>query len=43
MIVDKIHETFSFNQRTWLEKSLSSYTQKGNEATNDFEKVFINY
>ena len=40
MIVDKIHEIISFKQSKWLEKNISSNTQKRNKAKNDFEKDF---
>ena len=40
MIVDKVHEIFSFKQSKWLEKYISFNTQKRNQAVNDFEKDF---
>ena len=40
MIVDKIHEKFSFKQNRWLEKYITFETQKRNKAENDFEKDF---
>ena len=41
MIVEKIHEIISFKQSRWLEKYISSNTQKRNTAKNDFEKQFF--
>ena len=41
MIVEKIHEIISFKQSRWLEKYISSNTQKPNKAKNDFEKDFF--
>ena len=40
MIVDKIHHVISFKQSIWLEKCISSNTQKRNKAEKDFEKDF---
>ena len=40
MIVDKVHETISYKQSRWLEKSINFNTQKRNDAKNDFEKDF---
>ena len=40
MIVDKIHEIFSFEQSLWLEKCICFNTQKRSEAKFDFEKDF---
>ena len=40
MIVDKVHEIFSFKQSKWLEKYLSFNTHKRNKAVNDFERDF---
>ena len=36
MMVDKIHEVFSFKQSKWLEKYRSFNTKKKNRAENDF-------
>ena len=41
MIVEKIHGIISFKQSKWLERYISFYTQKRNNAKNDFEKDFI--
>ena len=41
MVVEKIHEIFSFKQSKWLEKYISFNTQKRNKAKNDFEKDFF--
>ena len=41
MIIENVHETFSFKQSRWLEKYKYSNTQKRNLAKNDFEKVFF--
>ena len=38
MIVDKVHEIFSFKQSRWLEKYINFNTQRRNKAKNDFEK-----
>ena len=40
MIVDKVHNIISFKQSKWLEKYINFYTQKRNQAVNDFEKDF---
>ena len=40
MVVDKIHELFSFKQSKWLEKYIIFNTEKQNKAKNDFEKDF---
>ena len=40
MVVDKIHEIFSFKPSNWLEKYINFNTQKRNKAKNDFEKDF---
>ena len=40
MIVDKIHEMFSFTQNKWLKKYINFNTQKRNKSKNDFEKDF---
>ena len=40
MVVDKIHEIFSYEQSNWLEKYINFNKQKRNEAKNDFEKDF---
>ena len=40
MIVDKVHNRISFRQSRWLEKYINFYTQKRNQAVNDFEKDF---
>ena len=40
MIIDKVHELFSFKQSRWLENYISFNTQKRNKAKNDFEKDF---
>ena len=41
MVVSKIHENVSFKQSKWLEKYISSKTQKRNRAKNNFEKGFF--
>ena len=38
MLVEKIHEIILLKQSKWLEKSISSDTQKRNRAQNVFEK-----
>ena len=38
MIVDKVHDTISFKQSSWLEKYIYFITEKRNQAVNDFEK-----
>ena len=38
MVVEKVHETFSFEQSKWLEKYISFNTQKRNQDVNGFEK-----
>ena len=40
MIVEKIHESFSFKQSRWLEKYISFDTQKRSRARNQYEKDF---
>ena len=40
MIVDKVHDIYSFKQSKWLEKYININTQKRNQAVNDFEKDF---
>ena len=40
MIVDEVHEIFSFKQSKWLENYINYNTQKRNQAANDFEKDF---
>ena len=40
MIVDKVHNIISFRQSRWLEKYINFFTQKRNQAVNDFEKDF---
>ena len=42
MVVDEIHENFSFKQSKWLEKFINYNTQKRNKAKNVFEKDFYN-
>ena len=41
IIVEKVHEIFSFKQSNWLEQYISSNIQKQNRAKNDFEKDFF--
>ena len=41
MVVEKIHEKFSFKQSKWLEKYVSFNTQKRNRTKNHFEKDFF--
>ena len=41
MVVERIHEIFSFKQSKWLEKHLNFNTQKRNKVRNDFEKDFF--
>ena len=40
MVVDKIHEIFSFKQSKCLENHINFNTNKRNQAVNDFEKDF---
>ena len=40
MVVENIHETFSFKQNKWLEKYINFKTQKRNKAKKEFEKNF---
>ena len=40
MIVDKVHEIKSFEQKEWLEKYIDINTQKKIQAVNDFEEHF---
>ena len=41
MVVEKIHEMFSFKQSKWLEKHKNFITQKRIKAKNEFEKDFF--
>ena len=40
MIVDKVYDIISFNQRKWLEKYIHLTTQMKKQALNDFENDF---
>ena len=40
MVIDKLHEVISVEQKDWLEKYVSFNTRKRNKAKNDFEKEF---
>ena len=40
MIVDKVHNIFSFRQSRWLENYIKFNTQKRNKAVNAFENDF---
>ena len=40
MVVDKVHEIFSFKQSKWLEQYINFNTQRRNQAGNDFRKDF---
>ena len=43
MVVDKVHEMFSFEQGKWLEKYLSTITQKRKQAVKDLKKISMKY
>ena len=43
MVVDKIHEIYSFKQKKWLEKYINCNTQKRNKSKNDFKWISTNY
>ena len=42
MIVEKSHEILSPKQSKWFKKYVDYFTQKINQAKNDFEKDFYN-
>ena len=42
MKINKVHSVISFKRSKWLEKYIDFYTQKRNQAVNDFEKDFYN-
>ena len=41
VVVDKVQEIISLKQSNWLEKHIMFFTQKTNQAVNDFEKDFV--
>ena len=41
MVVEKVHEIFSFKQNKWLQKNFSFNSQKRKRAKSDFDKDFL--
>ena len=42
MNLSKIHRILKFKQSDWMKKYINFNTKKGMNATNDFEKDFLN-